>query len=76
MSLQPLTVELLLLEHRCALLAHLLVLLAMGPLAVHSAVLDEAAGRAALELDSVAPELAAVGAGFVAIVFDRHAAHM
>ena len=46
------------------MLAGLLVLLAVGPLTVHSTVLDEAAGRAALELDGIAPELAAVGAGF------------
>ncbi|EJK70080.1 hypothetical protein THAOC_08593, partial [Thalassiosira oceanica] len=68
-------VQLLVLELSRALLACLLVLLAMGPLAVHATVLDEAAGRAALELDGVAPLLAAVGAGFAAIVHNRHAAH-
>ncbi|EJK53006.1 hypothetical protein THAOC_27631 [Thalassiosira oceanica] len=36
-------------------------MLAVGPLAVHTAVLDETAGRAALELDDVAPLLTAVG---------------
>ena len=55
MSLEPLTVQLLVLELCHALLARLLVLLAMGPLAVHAAVLDEAAGRAVLEPDGVAP---------------------
>ena len=43
----------------------------MGPLAVHAAVLDEAAGRAVLELDDVAPALAAVRAE----VITWHAAH-
>ncbi|EJK44514.1 hypothetical protein THAOC_36936 [Thalassiosira oceanica] len=54
----------------------------MGPLAVHAAILDEAAGRAVLELDGVAPCLAAVGAGFSAVIAvirnghaNRHAAH-
>ena len=42
---------------------------------VHAAVLDEAAGIAALELDGVTPELAAVGADLFDITFDRHAAH-
>ncbi|EJK55048.1 hypothetical protein THAOC_25262, partial [Thalassiosira oceanica] len=45
-----------------------------GPSAVHAAILDEAAGRAVLELDGVALALAAVGAGFVAIFLNRHAA--
>ena len=71
----PLTVQLLVLELCRKLLARLLVLLAVGPLAVHAAVLDEAAGRALLELDGVAPELAAVGAGLVTITLDRHAVH-
>ena len=47
----------------------------MGLLAVHAAVLDEAAGSAALELDDVAPEFAAVGSGLVAITLARHAVH-
>ena len=51
------------------------MLLAMGLLAVHAAVLDEAAGSAALELDDVAPEFAAVGSGLVAITLARHAVH-
>ena len=42
--LQPLTVQLLILEICGTLLACLLVLLAMGLLAVQAAVLDEAAG--------------------------------
>ena len=76
MSLQPLTVQLLVLELCRALLARLLVLLAVGLLAVHSAVLDEAAGRAVLQLDSAAPSLAAVGAGLIAtITVDRLAVH-
>ena len=73
MSLQPLTVQPLVLELCDALLAGLLVLLPMGPLAVHAAVFDEAAGRAVLELDGVASFLAAVGAGLIAI--NGHAAH-
>ena len=48
------------------------MLLAVGFLAVHAAVLDEAAGRAVFELDDVAPVLAAVGAGFVAITLATH----
>ncbi|EJK53564.1 hypothetical protein THAOC_26975, partial [Thalassiosira oceanica] len=60
---RALAVQFLVLELCHALLASLLVQLAVGPLAVHAAVLDEAAGRAVLELDGVAPELAAVGAG-------------
>ena len=43
-------VQSLVLEFCCTLLAGLLVLLAVGLLAVHAAVLDEAAGRAVLEL--------------------------
>ena len=74
-SLVPLTVQLLVFELSCTLLARLLVLLAVGSLAVHAAVLDEAAGIAVLELDVVAPELAAVGAGFIAIVLAMHAVH-
>ena len=52
------------------MLARLLVLIAVGPLAVHAAVLDETAGRAVLEPDGVAPLLATVGAGF-----DRDVTH-
>ena len=60
-----LIVQFLVLELCCALLACLLVLLAVGLLAVHPTVLDEAAGRAVLELNGVVvPVLAAVGAGF------------
>ena len=75
--LMSLTVQLLVLKLCCTLLARLLVLLAVRPLAVHAAVLDEATGRTVLELDGVARVLAAVGAGFVAIILpiDRHAAH-
>ena len=40
-------------------------------LAVDAAVFDEAAGRALLQLDGAAPLLAAVGAGFVAVVLAR-----
>ena len=57
LSVQPLVLEL-----GRALLAGLLVLLAMGLLAVHTAIFDEEAGRAVLELDSVATSLCAVGA--------------
>ena len=46
----------------------MLVTLAMCLLTIHAAVLDEAAGRAVLELDRVAPEHSTVGAGFVAII--------
>ena len=49
------------------------MLLAVGLLAVHAAVLDKMAGRAVLELDCVAPVLAAVGAGSVAITLDLQA---
>ncbi|EJK48376.1 hypothetical protein THAOC_32832 [Thalassiosira oceanica] len=73
--LVPLTVQLLVLELGRASLACLLVLLAVGPLAVHAAVLDEAAGRAVLELDSVASVLAAVGARFAVILGNGYAAH-
>ena len=65
MPLQPLealAVQLLVFELGRAFLTGLLVLLAVGLLAVYTAVLDEAAGRADLELDGVAAELAAVGA--------------
>ena len=72
--LQTLAVQLLVLELCCTLLARLLVLLAMGPLAVHAAILDEAACRAVLELDGGAPVHAAVGAGLVTLE-NRHAAH-
>ena len=73
--LESLAVQLLILELCCTLFAFRLVLLPVGPLAVHAAVLDEAAGRAALELDDIAHLLAAVGAGFDAIVQDGHAFH-
>ena len=76
--LVSLIVKLLVFQLGCALLACLLVLLAVGLLAVHPAVLDEPTGRAVLELDVVACELPAVGAGvgFVAIVRNlRHAVH-
>ena len=74
--LEPLTVQLLVLQLGRTLLACLLVLLAVGPLAVHAAVLDEAAGCAVLELDGVAPLLAAVGAGLVAVILGNgYAAH-
>ena len=49
--LESLTVQLLVLELCRTLLAGLLVLLAMGLLAFHAAVLDEATGCAVLELD-------------------------
>ena len=75
-SLQPQTVQLLVLEFGRTLLACLLVLLAIGPLTVHAAVLDEAAGRAVLQLDGADPSLAAVGTSFVAtIAIIRHAVH-
>ena len=70
-NLHPLvstTVQLFVLELRRALLACLLVLLAMCLLTVHAAVLDEVAGIAVLELDGIAPVLAAVSAGFDAII--------
>ena len=52
------------------------MLLAVGLLAVHAAVFDEAAGRAVLELDGVAPVLAAIGAGFFAVTLaGSHATH-
>ena len=60
-QIMSLVVQFLVLEHCRTLLAGLLVLLAMGPLAVHAAVLHESTGRAALELDDLAPLLAAVG---------------
>ena len=78
-SLRPLVslrIKTLVLELGCALLACLLVLLAMGLLTVHAAVLDKAAGRAVLELHGVAPVLATVGARLVGIVHNRHAAHL
>ena len=55
MSLQPLAVQPLVLELCRALLTGLLVLLAVGPLAVHAAVLHEAASIAVLQLDGVTP---------------------
>ena len=62
-SLVTLVVQLLVLELCCTLFAGLLVLLAMCPLAVHAAVLDEEAGRAVPELDPVlAVRFATVGA--------------
>ena len=67
-------VQLLVLELCCALLARPLVLLAVGLLAVHAAVLDEAAGRAVLELDGVAA-LAAVGAGSASIIIVGNTVH-
>ena len=76
MPLQPLTVQPLVLEFCRALLARLLVLLVVCFLAVHAAVFHEAAGRAVLQLDGVAPELAAVGAGLVTITLARHAFHL
>ncbi|EJK59051.1 hypothetical protein THAOC_20774, partial [Thalassiosira oceanica] len=66
--LEPLAVQLLVLELGRALLARPLVLLAVGPLAVDAAVLDEAAGRAVLELDGVARVLSAVSTRFVSEV--------
>ena len=78
-SLEPLAVQLLVLELCHAYLTGLLVLLPMGPLAVHAAVLDEATGRAVLELDGVTPSSpATVGAGLDAIVLafvDRFTVH-
>ena len=74
--LVTLIVQLLVLELCGTLLACLLVLLAVGLLAVHAAVFDEAAGRAVLELDGVAPVLAAIGAGFFAVTLaGSHATH-
>ena len=70
-----LTVQLLVLYFGRALLACLLVLLAVGLLAVHATVHDEAAGIAVLELDRVAPMLAAVGAHASWTVFDCNATH-
>ena len=58
--LDPLAVQLLVLELGRTLFARLLVPLAVCLLAVHAAVLDEAAGRAVPELDGVAPVLTAV----------------
>ena len=66
-SLRPivsLTVQSFVLELCRTLLAYLLVLLAVGLLAVHAAVFDEAAGGAVLELDAFSPFLSAVGADF------------
>ena len=75
--LVPLTIELLVLELCRTLLTGLLVLLAMCLLTLHAAVFDEATGRAVLELDGVAPGLAAVCASFFsfAITVTRHAVH-
>ena len=44
-------------------------------MASYAAVLDEAAGRAVLELDGVAPGPAAVGAGLVAATLTEDAVH-
>ena len=74
--LVPLTLQLLVFQLCDTLLTSLLVLLAMYFLAVHAAVFYEAAGRAVLELDGAAPVLAAVRAGFVALVRNnRRAVH-
>ena len=64
MPLEPLTVQLLVLDLGCAMPARLPVQLAVGPLTVHAAVLDETAGRAVLELDgtSLAAYFPTVGA--------------
>ena len=62
--LKPLAEQPLLPQLCRTLLACRLVLLAVGPLAVHAAVFDEVACIAFLELDGVAPALAAVSAGF------------
>ena len=59
---EPLIVQFLVLELCHALLAGPLVLLAVGLLAVHAAVFDEAAGRAALEPDGAALAAAALSA--------------
>ena len=56
-----LTVQLLFLQLCHTLLARLLMLLAVGLLAVGTTVLDEATGRAVPELDGVATAFAAVG---------------
>ena len=61
--LVPLPVQPFLPQLGGAFLADLLVLLAVGPLAVHAAVFNQAAGGAVLELDAVLAALAlAVGA--------------
>ena len=75
--LVSLTVKLLVLELCHALLACFPVLLAVGPLAVHPTIFDEATGSAVPEPDGVAPLLAAVGAGFAtaALAVDGLAAH-
>ena len=77
-SLAP-AVQLFFLQFSRALLADLFVLLAMGPLAVHAAVLDEAAGRAVLELDgaplAVNRTSPAVGAHVCLVVVDCNATH-
>ena len=61
--LLPQSEQFFVLQLRGALLAFSLVLLSVGPLAVHAAVLDETAGRAVLELDGVAGFTAAVCTG-------------
>ena len=66
-----LAVQLLVLELCCTLLACLLVLLAVGLLASHATVFDQATGRASLELDGVTCSRPAVGAGFVDITSSR-----
>ena len=70
------TVQLLVLELCCASLACLLMQLAVGLLAAHAAVLDEAAGRAVLGLDGVASVLTAVGTGFVATIAIRRVVNL
>ena len=77
--LLPLAVQSLVFQLRDTLFARSLVLLAMGFLAVHAAVLDEVASRAVLELDAVVVSfLAAVGAGLGCFRRrgDRDAAHL
>ena len=74
--LLSLAVKLFLLEFRCALLECLLVMLAVGPLAVHATVLHEAAGRAFLELDgAVFAAFATVGAHAISGVVNCSATH-
>ena len=81
LPLESMAVQLLVLEICRTLLAHLLVLLAVRLLAVHAAVLDEAARRAVLQPDRVTGDHAAVGAGYSTIILafagilHRHAAH-
>ena len=77
--LASLAVQLLVLEFCCTLLAYLPVLLAVGLLSVHAAVLDEAAGRAVLQLDGASlavTALATAGAHVSGAAVDRDAAHV